>query len=73
MQSGIQIVCQLKKKMDVDVSNIISLKFQLGESFFNPVRSKSKHFHELLISKDTVVSKCFVKLNNFDLDEKKFS
>ena len=55
--------------MNVEESDITSLNFQYGEEIFDPVRCKSKQFYELLISKKTIVSRGFTKLNeDFDLD-----
>ena len=57
------------KTLNVEESEITSLKFNCGEKIFDPVRCKSKQFYELLISKKTMVSRGFAKLKeDFDLD-----
>ena len=57
------------KTLNVEESEITSLKFQCREKIFDPVRCKSKQFYELLISKKTMVSRGFAKLKeDFNLD-----
>ena len=58
------------KTLNVEETQINSLKFQCGEKIFDPVRCKSKQFYELLISKKTMNSRGFTKLKeNFDLND----
>jgi len=58
------------KNLNVEESEIISLKFQCVEKIFDPVGCKSKQFYELLISKKAMISRDFTKLKeDFDLDD----
>ena len=43
------------KTLNVEESEITSLKFQCGEKIFDPVKCRSKQFYELLILKKTIV------------------
>ena len=56
--------------MNVEESEITSLKFQCAEKIFDPVGCKSKQFYELLISKKAMVFSGFTKLKeDFGLDD----
>ena len=44
------------RTLEANVNELVSLEFQCGETVFNPLTSKSKHFYELLILKKAKVS-----------------
>jgi len=49
---------------------VVSLEFQCGETIFNPLTSRSKHFYEFLILKRAKVSRGFIKWKEeFRLDD----
>jgi len=41
------------KRLELNENELWSLEFQRGEKLFNPLTSKSKHFYELPISKNS--------------------
>ena len=49
------------RTLEVNVNELVSLQFQCGETVFNPLTSRSKHFYELLILKKAKVSRGFIK------------
>ena len=58
------------RTLEANVNELVSLEFQCGETVFNPLTSKSKHFYELLILKKAKVSRGFTKWKEeFRLDD----